>query len=167
MRIGYSIWGRHATIDEVTWYNSRRWQIFCGGNDYHTHYNDHLVSYMLNSDHAMRVLKHSDLFSVWPLSLYRSNNDTCFVNRYSHTWIPINFMTGHSIHVLAHWTMDGMWHTKRFISLLTLAICQNWTSVVLILMKGTSVRFWFSSVVAYFTWLVLPLGPTGRCLFHL
>ena len=50
-----------------------------------THYNDHLMSYMLNSDHDMRVLRHSDLFSVWPQSLYRMNNDTCFVNRYSHT----------------------------------------------------------------------------------
>ena len=50
-----------------------------------TGYDGHFMSYVLQSSHEHRVLRHSDMFSVWPQSLYHTDNKLCCVNQYSHT----------------------------------------------------------------------------------
>ena len=48
-------------------------------------YDDHFMSFAIQSCHETRLMRHSDLFSIWPQSLYRTADQIYFVNRYSHT----------------------------------------------------------------------------------
>ena len=48
-------------------------------------YDDHFMSFAIQSCHETRLMRYSDMFNIWPQSLYRTADQIYFVNRYSHT----------------------------------------------------------------------------------